>query len=131
MVRATTLLSKAALAAPGSKQARETLPALAGDERILQLCNLEAIEQVQNWNTSFRPEVVVAYALRDVRIAERAVHATGAAFRSKRKWYRLEFNCNLSPDLIDVVSFEFRVGEVIPETDLEVYGLPASDQSLD
>ena len=54
MIHASRLYAAAALSEPGSRQAREALPTLREDERILQLCNLEAMEQVGRFRSHDR-----------------------------------------------------------------------------
>ncbi|MGO8020018.1 hypothetical protein AB9E19_34515, partial [Rhizobium leguminosarum] len=46
-VEARRLVSDKVLADPRSRRAREALSGLAGSERNLQLCDLEALEQVR------------------------------------------------------------------------------------
>ncbi|RUW89290.1 hypothetical protein EOA35_32920, partial [Mesorhizobium sp. M8A.F.Ca.ET.023.01.1.1] len=46
MIRPTRMLSAKTLADPRSKQARADLEAFASDERMVQLCNLEAMDQI-------------------------------------------------------------------------------------
>jgi len=125
MIHATRLYAAAALAEPGSRQAREVLPTLREDERILQLCNLEAIEQVGRWSADLEPEFVVAYAIADAEIANDRVRADGGAFRSRDHWYRIRFACAVSHDHDAIVDFAFSVGEEIPESQWEIFGLTA------
>lgn len=124
MIRATAMLSAKALAEPRSKQARETLPLLDDTEQMVQLCDLEAMEQVEQWQPNYRPERVVAYARSELAIAGRTVAADGAAFRSKGAWYDLRFECTLSDDSKTVVGFRFLVGDPIPPDDWERLLLP-------
>lgn len=49
--------------------------------------------------------------------------ADGAALQSKRKWHRLQFKCMLTPDHGRVTGFEFRLGDLIPESDWPKYNL--------
>jgi hypothetical protein len=126
MVRATRLFAEELLADPKSRQARETLPTLAADERMLQLCNIEAMEQVHRWKAEYEPEFVVAYATADTRIAGNAVEADGGAFRSHDRWYGIRFECEVSPDLARVVAFAFSVGAAIPRSEWERRNLPTA-----
>lgn len=125
MIRATRLFAEKLLADPKSRQAREALPTLAADERMLQLCNIEAMEQVHRWKAVYDPEFVVAYASAEVKIAGNAVAAAGGAFMSHDRWYGIEFECEVSPDLARVVAFAFSVGAAIPRREWESRNLPA------
>jgi len=125
LVHATHLYAADALAEPGSRQAREALPTLRQDERILQLCNLEAMEQVHRWKADYEPEFVIAYAMVDAEITDGRVHADGGAFRSRDRWYNIKFECDVSPDSERVVDFAFSVGAEIPRSSWESHNLTA------
>ncbi|WP_312362587.1 DUF930 domain-containing protein [Ensifer sp.] len=127
MIRAAKLYSKDVLAAPRSRQARKGLAQLDPQERVVQLCNLEAMEQVQRWKADFEPDFVVAYALGRVKISGGTLTASGAAFRSKRKWWRIAYSCTVTADRDAVVDFAFRVGDAIPSTRWQDLGLSVAD----
>lgn len=127
MIRPARMLSAAALASPGSRQVRAMLPTVDPTERSVQLCNIEAVEQVRAWNPAYRPERVVPYAMADLAIAGDAIHAEGAAVFSGGEWYRMRFDCGLSPDHRSVVAFAFSVGGTIPHQDWEAYRLPSGE----
>lgn len=114
MIRASRLMAVDALANPLSRQAKELLPLLAADERVEQLCGLEAMSQIHAWKGEFAPDRVTAYARSDVKLSGRTLQAEGAVFRSGKRWYDLRFRCEFSPDRSRVVAFEFRVGEPVP-----------------
>jgi type IV secretory pathway VirB10-like protein len=116
MIRADNLLSARTLADPRSKRAREAFQQLAGGERIMQLCNLEALEQVHQWKREFQPDYLMAYAMAGAKLSEHSVEADGTAFRSKQHWYNIKFKCEVTPDLKTVAAFEFLVGDEIPRS---------------
>jgi hypothetical protein len=122
LVRARKLLSQAALADPRSSAARRDLRTMAADERAVQLCGIEAMEQVHAANVAFVPEAVVAYATKSLAIRGGSIVADGAAFYSGGTWYRLRFECDVRSD--DVVSFAYSVGEPIPRASWEALSLP-------
>lgn len=125
MVRPSTMLSERTLADPRSRQARSALGQMTRDERMVQLCDLEAMAQVAAWSGRFRPDRVVDYATRDTLVEGIRVVADGAAFRSGHAWFGLKFRCELTADLVKVAAFEFLVGDAIPREDWEELGLPA------
>jgi hypothetical protein len=125
MVRPTTMLSAATLADPRSAQARAMLATVDDTEKMIQLCGLEAMEQVHAWRQALHPTAVVAYATAEVGISGDRVDADGAAFRSGASWYRLRFRCHLRPDHAAVAAFEFKVGALVPEERWEAFNLPA------
>lgn len=124
MIRASRLMAADALANPLSRQARDMLPHLAADERIEQLCGLEAMSQIHAWKGEYAPDRVTAYARSEVRMSGRVLQAEGAVFRSRKRWYDLRFTCELSPDRSRVVAFEFRVGEPVPRALWRELNLP-------
>ena len=124
MIHATSVLSARVLADPRNRQAREALPGLAPDERILQICNLEAMEQVAAWDPGFKPDYIVAYATADIRMSPQEIEANGGAMHSRHDWYAIRYRCMVSPDRSKVVAFDFRVGDPIPENDWSAYNLP-------
>lgn len=127
MTKATKLFSADVLADPRSRKARQELRALTASDRIIQLCNIEAMEQVRRWNRSFEPDFVMAYALAGVTLGEHAAEARGGAFRSGDHWYGIEFRCEVTPDLAKVAAFEFLVGDEIPRTQWAEYNLTVGE----
>ena len=123
MIRPTTMLSASSLARKGNKEAREDFAGLSGDEQREQLCALEALEQIEAWDKSYKPERMVSYTFADVRYEGRRIIADGAAFWSHDNWHHLKFDCELSDDLSKVLSFAFLVGVIVPKRDWEQYNL--------
>lgn len=127
LVAASQLYAEKMLASPKGKKVRKALRKLATEEHMIQLCNLEAMEQVQRWNKMFRPDYVVAYAISDPRIAPTAIDAEGGAFRSGRRWYSIRFQCVVTADISKVVSFAFAVGNEIPKQEWRSRNLAPDD----
>ncbi|CCV13552.1 DUF930 domain-containing protein [Mesorhizobium sp. STM 4661] len=96
MIRPTEMLSARTLADPRSRQARAELATFASDERMVQLCNLEAMDQIRKWRADFQPERVVPYGTSEEKISGTSITANGVAFRSRRNWYALKFTCELA-----------------------------------
>lgn len=131
MVHADTLYSAGILASPRSRQARKGLAQLAPEERVVQLCNLEAMEQVHRWKAEFDPDFLVAYALSGVRLSGETLKANGGAFRSERQWWRIAYSCEVAADGNSVVGFAFKVGAAIPRDQWQDLGLPIADAAGD
>jgi len=125
MIRPTEMLSAKTLADPRSRQARADLATFASDERMVQLCNLEAMDQIRRWRADFRPERVVPYATAEEKIRGTNIAADGAAFRSRKNWYSLKFKCQLARDGESVIGFEFLVGDPVAREKWDELGLPA------
>jgi len=126
MVHAGTMLSALALAEPGTAQAAKELAHFAPDERAVQLCNLEAMQQVHAWRADVQPERIIAYATADVATGGDEVRAPGAAFLAAGQWYSLDFVCQLSADHGSVTDFAFKVGDPIPHADWDKDHLPTA-----
>ncbi len=91
--------------------------------RLEQRCDYEAMTRIAKDNKHYRPERVVAGATADPKVDENSIEGSGAAFRSKGKWYRLSYDCKTSADHMDVLDFSYKIGDAIPEADWEKYGL--------
>jgi hypothetical protein len=125
MVEAHSFYAAKLLADPRSRHARAALATFAPSERTIQLCNLEAMEQIHRWKAELRPDLVVPYATGNLRIDDSSIQADGAAFRSARRWYGVKFTCAVTDGT--VTAFTFSVGETIPETKWAEYNLVAGD----
>ena len=127
MIRATAMLSAAALADPKSRAGRVVYAGLNGTEKMVQLCDLEAIEQIGAWRPTLKPERIVAYTTAPLNVDGDTIDAEGATFRSGARWYHLKFRCALSADGASVTAFEFRVGDPVPTDQLERLNLLVFD----
>lgn len=125
MVTPPAMLSERTLSGPRGRQVRADLATFSVEERMVQLCNIEAMDQIGAWDARFRPERIVAFARANEKVQGNALEAKGAAFRSNHRWYDLQFRCSLTADREHVVAFAFHVGPPVPEHDWERLGLPA------
>jgi hypothetical protein len=126
-IRATELYAGALLAEPASANLRRAMRTLEVNERLVQLCDIEAMAQVRAARPEFDPDMVVAYAMTPTGMRDGALVADGAAFRSRREWYALNFTCEGLPDLSGVTAFSFSVGELIPHELWDGYYLTAEE----
>lgn len=131
MVRADHLMSSDVLADPRSRAARAALAGFGTADQMVQLCGIEAMEQVHAWDARFEPDSVVAYAMAETKISANAVVAEGGAIRSGKQWFNIEYRCELAPDLTRVVAFAFRLGEAIPRSGWEEHNLPDGAEPLE
>ncbi|RXT23747.1 hypothetical protein B5P46_17515 [Rhizobium leguminosarum] len=130
-VEARQLFSDKVLADPRSRRAREALRGLAGSERNLQLCDLEALEQVRRAHPAMAPDALAPYAMAAEKVSGNSVEVKGGAFRSKRKWYNIQFKCELDAGSGKVLSFAFLVGDAIPKGEWQEHNLVAEDGAAD
>ncbi|QWW70293.1 DUF930 domain-containing protein [Rhizobium sp. WYJ-E13] len=131
LTQAKVLFSGKTLASPRSRKAREMLATLSGGERNLQLCNLEALEQVSRSRPGSAPDLVAPYAMKPEKVRGASVEVEGGAFRSKGNWFNIWFRCEVDPTGKAVVAFAFAIGEAIPRDEWQERNLVAEDGEAD
>ncbi|MDK1374590.1 MULTISPECIES: DUF930 domain-containing protein [unclassified Sinorhizobium] len=117
LVPAKELFSPNALSNPRIKQALGKLPV---KKRIAQICSIEALEQIRNQ----RPDAFPDMLARAGTISTSAVTAIGSAYRSKAKWYNVDFKCEVDADATAVTSFSFAIGGAVPKSEWNARELP-------
>ncbi|MDX0452211.1 DUF930 domain-containing protein [Sinorhizobium medicae] len=121
LVQAKELYSKNALSDPHVKQAIGSLPP---KKRIVQLCTIEALEQIRHQRPGAIPDM---FGRPDGGFAsETALKADGAVFRSQGKWYSFDFTCEVNPEATSVTSFSFAIGKAIPKSEWGARQLPSN-----
>lgn len=110
------------------KEIAAALPTLGNDERVIQLCSIEALEQIKSAKPEYAPDTLVAYAFGDMNVAAGILTAPGAAFRSRRRWWNVSLTCAVTPNFTAVTAFEFTLGDEIPEADWDAHFLTAEDE---
>lgn len=93
------------------------------DTRLEQVCDREAMLRIARGSRGFKPDRAKSYATALPQHVKDVLRAQGAAFRSKGKWYKLSFVCKGSPDHTEVISFDYKIGELIPARQWTTYGL--------
>ena len=126
--KATRLFTSAILKDPANREVRETLPTLERTERLTQLCDIEALEQIRVANPATVPDSIEAAAFAETKVTGLTVIAPGAAYRSRRKWYQAKFSCSVASDYLQVTEFSFSVGDSIPESEWDSHNLIAEDE---
>lgn len=110
-------------AAFASAKLERTLKLLMPADRMAQLCDATAMARIRKDMAKFRPDRAVANAIVDVVIAGNTLEAKGGAFRSRGKWYSLSYSCVTNDEHLKVLSFDYKVGDEIPEEKWASYGL--------
>jgi Domain of Unknown Function (DUF930) len=98
-----------------------SLERLAPIDRLEQLCDYVAMQEIRKDHKSFRPDRAVAGNAPHIK--DHAIVATDGAFRSRKKWYALSYSCTAAADHLAVTSFKYKIGEEIPEAKWASYGL--------
>ena len=125
LVEATTLYTAHALASRLGKATLADLDLTDPQERIIQLCNYEAIEQVRREHPKLRADFALAEARSAPTLSGLSVTAQGAAIQGGGRWYDLSFRCEVAADLAGVAAFAFALGDAISAPERERLDLPA------
>jgi hypothetical protein len=72
---------------------------------------------------SYHPDRAVIDSISPIKVHGDTVAGTGGAFRSGGQWYQFSFTCKTTPDRLKILSFDYRVGEKIPEDKWSAFGL--------
>jgi hypothetical protein len=98
---------------------------------MTQLCNIEALEQIGQWDHALKPSSLIAYATAQTRVEGLVIDADGGAFRANGQWYGIKFHCAVGADFQSVTEFAFEVGEAIPKDEWNADNLADSDKDED
>lgn len=124
MIRAERMLSQVLLSGPYGAAMKRELGRVDGETRLVQLCNIEAMAQIDQMQADgAHAQRVVAYARSVPKKRHSAIVAPGAAVDIRGRWVRLGYTCELAPDG-KVTGFEFRLGAEIGPEDWERFSLP-------
>lgn len=118
---ALLLLASPAVALDGRLKAG--LLKLDPDTRLEQRCDAEALERIARDGNPYKPDRVVAYAIKTPKMQGDTIESPGAAFRAKGQWYRLSYSCRTADDRMQVLSFYYTIGDRIAENDWPKYNL--------
>jgi len=127
VVTATQFYAAHILAEPGMQRIRAAMGRIDPSERMVQLCNIEGLEQIRRAAPSYDPDTLVSYAMADTMSEGMKLSAPGGAFRSRREWYGIAFDCTVAADYSGVTAFSFKLGEPIPKDQWEDHNLNAED----
>lgn len=131
MVAATEFFATDILNDPSHREVQQNFPLLASREQVIQLCNIEALEQLRSHGVADNPDALVGYAFDGIAVAGLSLEADGGAFRAAGQWYRIRYRCEVAPDIRSVSRFAYVVGALVPESQWEVHFLNSDDDWLD
>jgi len=92
-------------------------------DRLEQICDYAAAIRIGRDKTHFHPDRAVIDSISPAKIKGDTVKGSGGAFRSRGQWYQFSFTCETTPDRLKVLSFDYRIGDKIPEDKWDEYGL--------
>jgi Domain of Unknown Function (DUF930) len=110
-------------AGASSPRAEHALDRLEPITRMMQVCDIKAGEALRRDNAHKAVNRVMIDAMATPAIEGNVIEGTGGAFRQNGQWFQMEFKCTLTPDQRSAASFDFVVGDEIPEAHWEDYGL--------
>ncbi|PWE52271.1 hypothetical protein DEM27_32000 [Metarhizobium album] len=119
--QAKKLFSKASLSDPRVKKALGKLPP---NRRIVQICTIEALEQVRHSARNSVPEGMVPFSDEGGLIAGPKLSASGGAFFSGGKWYAIDFSCETNAEVTEITAFRFDIKGAIPRNEWKSRKLP-------
>lgn len=91
--------------------------------RLEQVCDLEAMNRIDRDPNPYHPDRAKTDVVSHPQHVGDTVKGKGGAFRSKGRWYSFSFECKGSPDRMKVLSFSYKIGELIPESKWAALGL--------
>jgi hypothetical protein len=86
---------------------RSQLQKLTPEERLEQRCDMEAMDKISDGKGAFG----------DPKLEGTTFKTRGAVFRSGGEWYRLSYKCEASADRLEVNTFKYKVGDMVPRED--------------
>jgi hypothetical protein len=118
-IGATLILTSPVLAV--DQRFERSLKMLDPVDRLEQLCDFKAMQEIRKDHAVFRPDRAVAG--NGPQIKGDTIVANAGAFRSRKKWYLLSYSCTAAPDHLSVTSFNYKIGNEIPEANWASHGL--------
>jgi hypothetical protein len=91
--------------------------------RLEQICDMAAMDRIGRADKRFHPDRAKSNVIVPPQHLGDLLKAAGAAFRSNGRWYALSFVCGASPDHFKVTSFNYSIGDLIPNSKWDDYGL--------
>lgn len=119
MTAARKIFSDTALGGQAAVLAMGDMPR---DVRISQLCATELREQLRHATPRYSPDMLPAFRLRQGTVLD----VPKAAFRTRSDWYDVSFRCEVDAGGLRVVSFAFKVGDRVPQSQWRARGFPAN-----
>ena len=131
MTAATQFFAGQILDDPKNKSIKKTLPLLDPDERIVQLCDIEGLEQLRLALAGKVPDTLEPRAMTDATITGDVLDAPGGAYRLSKTWYAVQFSCTVAADRESVLDFRFKLGAAIPHELWDSHNLTDEEVEMD
>ncbi len=92
---------------------RKQFERLDSQTRLEEVCDTEVMLRINRDNPELRVDKVVAYTFKPPIEKNDQVAADGAVFRSRGKWFRLQYRCQTGPRHFDVQSLSYQIGDEV------------------
>jgi len=115
---AEALYSGQTLSNPHVQQALGKLPPR---DRIIQICSIEALEQIRHQRPGTFPDV---FAPGDGRTTDTSFNVDNGAFRTRGSWISMRFECEVELAKMAVTQFHYLIGGAIPRDQWTVRQFP-------
>jgi hypothetical protein len=114
LTKVKAIYAKDILADPRVRGALSKLPP---SQRIVQMCIIEAGEQVRHSGSGLTPDLLKGFGRGGGLITGTQMSASGGAVRSRGTWYDIRFDCTVNDAFDTITAFRFSLGERVPRTD--------------
>jgi hypothetical protein len=118
---ALTLIAGPSFAAADKIQ--RSLQKLEPATQMMEVCDIAVSAKISTETRYSRVDRIVADAIKDPTASGDVFTANGGAFRDHGRWYGLRFTCTLAPDHLSAQNLRYAVGNEIPESRWEEFGL--------
>jgi hypothetical protein len=118
-VAALTLAAQTAAATSMDR----VLAKLDPEERAHQACTLLGVDKVRKDKALPHADRMQSGVLGPAKFTGTRVTTVGGAVRADHRWYRLSFDCTVTPDQMKATAFSYTIGPEIPRAKWEDIGL--------
>ncbi len=107
----------------GANSMERVLAKLEPEERAHQACMLLGVDKVRKDKALPHADRMKTSVLGRAKFTGTRVTTTGGAVRADHHWYRLNFDCTVTPDQMKATAFTYKIGPEIPRDKWDDIGL--------
>jgi Domain of Unknown Function (DUF930) len=96
---------------------------LEPEERAHEACVLLGVDKVRKDKALPHADRMKAGVLGPAKYTGTRVTTVGGAVRADHRWYRLSFDCTVTPDQMKATAFSYKIGPEIPRDKWDDIGL--------
>jgi len=109
--------------AAGANSMQRVMAKLAPEERAHQACIVLGVDKVRKDKALPHADRMKTGVLGDAKFTGTRVTSVGGAVRADHHWYRLTFDCTVTPDQMKATAFTYKLGPEIPRDEWDEIGL--------